>query len=272
MKFKVFIIKILALAFSFSAQAQYTEVGVFGGGSVFIGDVGNYGLQLPSGYAFGGFVKYNFDDRWAVRLHVNYGFIQASDADSDLDYRVNRNLSFQSNILEASLMAEFNFLAFEPGTKRNKTPYLLGGFGVFSFRPQAEYNGQLYDLQPLGTEGQLTSFNQDGLYPLASSYFVFGLGYKWAVGRFTTIGIESTFRSTNTDYLDDVSGLYADPDILEQERGEVAAALSDRSLTQTDKADTFRGDPQNEDWYIFTGITLQFKFGELYEKCANFVR
>lgn len=245
---------------------------MFGGGSVFIGDVGNYGLQLPSGYAMGVFYKYNFDDHWAIKLQGNYGFIQADDAESNFDYRVNRNLSFQSEIWEANLTAEFNFLAFEPGTKRNHTPYLTGGFGIFSFNPQAEFNGELYDLQPLGTEGQLTASSAKGLYPLASSYFLFGIGYKWAVGRFTTIGFETSFRSTNTDYLDDVSGLYADRDVLEEERGPVAAALSDRSLTQTNKENTYRGDPQNDDWYIFTGITLQFKFGELYEKCANFVR
>lgn len=271
MKFKGFIIKILTLFFSLSLNAQYAELGVFGGGSVFIGDVGNYGLQLPQGYAVGGFYKYNFSQHWAVRAQVNYGFIQSADRDSDMPYRVNRNLSFQSEIWEGSLMAEFNFLPFEPGTKRDFTPYLLGGFGIFSFNPQTEYNGELYDLQPLGTEGQLTSFSDDGLYSLASSFFVFGLGFKWAIGDFTTIGIEGTFRSTKTDYLDDVSGLYADPEILEEERGPVAAALSDRSLTQTDKTDTYRGNPQNNDWYIFTGVTLQFKFGELYEKCANFV-
>ncbi len=272
MKFKVFIIKLLAVFFSLSANAQYSEVGLFGGGTVFIGDVGNYSLQLPSGYAFGGFYKYNFGDHWAVKAQLNHGFIQADDAQSNFENRVNRNLSFQSKIWEGSITAEFNFLSFEPGTKRNRTPYLLGGFGIFSFNPQAEYNGQLYDLQPLGTEGQLTSSSREGLYPLASSFFVFGMGYKWAVGRFTTIGLETSFRSTNTDYLDDVSGLYPDPVILEEARGPVAAALSDRSLDQTSKENTYRGDPQNQDWYIFTGITLQFKFGELYEKCANFVR
>lgn len=271
MKFKVFIIKILTLVLSLSANAQFSEIGVFGGGSYFIGDVGDYGLQLPKGYAAGIFYKYNFDRHWAVRAQVNYGFIQNSDSESDLEYRVNRNLSFQSEIWEASLMAEFNFLRFEPGTRDNKTPYLVGGWGVFKFNPQAEYNGELHDLRPLATEGQLTTENSDGFYNLGSHFFIFGLGYKWAIGDITTIGIEGTFRSTKTDYLDDVSGYYADPDVIEQEYGSVAAALSDRSLSQTEKADTYRGNPQTDDWYIFTGITIQFRFEDLYEKCANFV-
>lgn len=271
MKFKIFIIKILALLFSFSLKAQYSEVGVFGGGSNFIGDVGDYGFHLPKGYAFGVLYKYNFNKHWAVRAQVNYGFIQNADSLSDMGNRINRNLSFQSKILEGSLMLEFNFLEFEPGTRKNHSPYLLGGFGIFSFKPQAWYQGKLYDLQPLGTEGQNSRASNQGLYAQGSSYFIFGIGYKWAIGNFTSIGFESTFRSTNTDYLDDVHGLYADPDAIEQAHGPVAAALSDRSLTQSDKQDVYRGNPDNNDWYIFTGITLQFKFGELYEKCASFV-
>ena len=106
---------------------------------------------------------------------------------------------------------------------------------------------------------------------MASTFFVFGLGYKFSIGEFTSIAIESNFRSTRTDYLDDVSGYYADPEIIEEENGPVAAALSDRSILGGDKENLLRGNPQNNDWYIFTGITLQFKFGELYEKCASFV-
>ncbi len=71
--------------------------------------------------------------------------------------------------------------------------------------------------------------------------------------------------------MDDVSGLYADPVVIEEARGSVAAALSDRSLSNSDKREHYRGNPQTNDWYVFTGVTLQFKFGELYEKCASFV-
>lgn len=271
MKTKILIIKILTFFFALTSSAQYVELGVFGGGSMFMGDVGHGGLQLPSGYAYGGFIKYNFNEHWAVRGSVNYGFIQSADADSKLDYEIDRNLSFQSNILEGSLMGEFNFLEYRPGSKHNFTPYLLGGFGLFSFKPEAEYEGQMYSLREMGTEGQNTSASNEGFYPQASSFFVFGLGFKWAINNYTSLGIESTFRQTRTDYLDDVSGKYADPDIIEAKRGPVAAALSDRSLNQTDKTYLYRGDPSNDDWYMFVGVTIQFKIGELYEKCSNFI-
>jgi hypothetical protein len=97
------------------------------------------------------------------------------------------------------------------------------------------------------------------------------LGYKFALGSFTSLAIESSFRSTYTDYLDDVSGFYADPMVLENEVSLLSANLADRSFSGSDKENILRGDPSNQDWYIFTGISIQFKFGELYEKCANFV-
>jgi len=83
--------------------------------------------------------------------------------------------------------------------------------------------------------------------------------------------LESSFRNTYTDYLDDVSGYYAEPIILREEVSELSATLADRSLNQSNKENILRGDPTNRDWYIFTGVTMQFKFGELYEKCADFI-
>jgi len=271
MRFKQFIFKILFTLLSITASAQYSEVGAFGGASHFIGDVGNYSFHAPQGYAVGLFFRYNFDRHWALRAQFNYGYIGNADSLSNWSSRVNRNLHFESPIWEGALLVEFNFLEYEPGSKHNHTPYILGGFGIFSFNPQASYQGQTYNLQELGTEGQGTSENRGGYYPLASSFFEFGMGYKFAVSDVMSIGIESTFRSTNTDYLDDVSGLYADPDIIASQSGEVAAALSDRSLTQSDKEGVYRGNPANNDWYIFSGVTVQFLFDDLYEKCASFV-
>lgn len=264
--------KILLLFLPFAGMAQWAEVGLFAGGSNFIGDVGNYGIHLPQGYAGGAFFRYNFNRHWSVRAGGNYGFIKADDAMSGRDWRNNRNLSFQSEIWEAYAVAEFNYFEFEPGSPYWHTPYLVGGFGLFWFNPKAELNGDLYELQPLGTEGQGTEINPNAPYALASSYFCFGMGYKFAINRLTTISVESTFRHTNTDYLDDVSGLYPNQERLEQLSGELTARFSDRSLTDGDKEFMQRGNPDNTDWYIFTGITLQIKFEEIYEKCANFVR
>lgn len=269
--YKLFIFKIVAFLLSFNAWGQYSEIGIFGGGTNFIGDVGDYGFHLPKDYTYGGFYRYNFNGHWAIRGQINYGRIRNADSLSSFEARIDRNLSFQSAILEGSVLLEFNFLEYETGRRNSHTPYIMGGFGAFRFDPETEYQGQMYALRELGTEGQNTTEKPTGFYANGSTFFIFGLGYKWSVSDYIAIGVESTFRSTNTDYLDDVSGLYADPQVIEEARGSVAAALSDRSISASDKSDHYRGNPQTSDWYIFTGVTLQFKFGELYEKCASFV-
>ena len=253
-------------------KAQYSEIGLFGGGSNFIGDVGNYGIHLPQGYSGGLFFRYNFSRYWSIETGGNYGHIRNADAWSSIEYRVDRNLSFQSDIWEGYVMMNFNFFEFEPGSRFKHTPYIFGGFGVFWFNPKTNYEGNLVELQPLGTEGQGTRANTMAPYALANSFIVFGMGYKWALGRITSIGIQSGFRATYSDFLDDASGRYANPEIILEQNGAVAAALSDRSLSGGDKDRMFRADPTTNDWYIFTGITLQVKFEEFYEKCTNFAQ
>jgi len=252
-------------------SAQYLEAGFNGGGSNFIGDVGPYRVDIPRGYHGGLLLRYNFNRYWSFRLQGNYGMISAEDANSNLAERVERNLGFRSEIWELYAAAEFNFFEFQTGTKMNHTPYINAGFGIFSFNPQARFNGSWVDLRPLRTEGQGTSAGAGSPYATASSFFVFSLGYKWSIGSFTSIALESSFRNTYTDYLDDVSGYYAEPIILREEVSELSATLADRSLNQSNKENILRGDPTNRDWYIFTGVTMQFKFGELYEKCADFI-
>lgn len=262
----------LALLLLPAAQrAQYAEVGINGGGTNFIGDVGNYGVHLPQGYMGGAFFRYSFDRRWSIRGGGNYGTIANDDAMSTMDYRRNRNLSFRSSIWEGYVLMEFNYRQYEPGSKYWHTPYLLGGIGIFGFNPEARYEGEWHELQPLGTEGQGTGQNDQPPYARASRFVLFGLGYKFALTRKVSLGIETTFRSTVTDYLDDVSGRYPDPELLREQNGELAAALSDRSLQDAEWERRFRGDPTNDDWYIFTGVTLQVKFESFVEKCANFV-
>ena len=272
MKVKLLIISSLVLLQSHVLSGQYHQFGVFGGGSNFSGDVGYSRPHLPNGYAFGAFYRFNINRHWALKAQFNYGFIQSADSLSSEGYKVNRNLSFQSEIWEGSIQAEFNFFEYEPGTKLNHTPYVMGGFGLFWFNPRAKYQGQLYDLQPLATEGQGTSASDKVPYQLASNFFVFGLGYKVALGESFSMAWETTFRHTGTDYLDDVSGYYADPSIIREQNGPVAAALSNRTIEDGDWENRLRGNPQNDDWYIFTGITFQYKLDSFYEKCFEFFK
>lgn len=251
-------------------KSQLIEIGATGGGTNFIGDVGNNGFHLPTSWYGGLFFRSNFNPWWSMRISYNQGHIMANDADSHWGWRQKRNLSFESEITEVSVWFEFNFYEFIGRQKGANSLYVFGGVGLFFFDPVTEYDGEIVHLQPLGTEGQGTSLSNQGTYSLSDYILPFGIGYKFSASKVVTIGMEVGFRRTGTDYLDDVSGFYVDPLILAEESGPLAAALSDRSGDSRSRNGQLRGNPNRDDWYIFSGITLSFKLYSAREKCARF--
>ena len=147
---------IWALFFSSSTvNAQKFEPGIFAGGSNYFGDLNtntNFSAVQPVG---GVFLRYYFDSRFALRLNGGAGWVSFDDAISNDPQQQLRNLSFKSHIYEVSLLSEFYFFEIvEQSRKKNFSPYGFVGFGVFSFKPKAKYNGEWVELRPLGTEGQ----------------------------------------------------------------------------------------------------------------------
>jgi hypothetical protein len=61
-------------------------------------------------------------------------------------------------------------------------------------------------------------------------------------------------HKTFTDYLDDVSQTY----YLNSHSNDPASYLSDPTLNHQPGME--RGDPNNQDWYSFSGLTLTYKF------------
>ncbi len=250
-------------------KAQYTGFGVAGGMSHFIGDVGHYGIHLPQGFFIGGIIQQAINEHYVINAFGNYGEIANDDALSNKAWRNNRNLNFRSMIVEAGMSIEFNFFPIKPGTRDNFSPYIFGGIGLFYFNPQGEYQGQWINLQPLGTEGQRTNLNPQGPYSQVEFSYPFGFGLKWAVNRTVLISAEVGFRPTATDFLDDVNGYYANPQELLERRGPLVAAMADKSLSDYDKTDMLRGNPNNNDWYIFSGIKIIFALSSSKERCKR---
>ncbi|MCC5916153.1 MAG: hypothetical protein JJU02_02375 [Cryomorphaceae bacterium] len=269
LKLRIITLVIISLTIA-SANAQRVEIGATGGGTNFIGDVGNNGFHMPNSWYAGGFFRTNFNPYWSMRVSFNRGHVWADDAESSWDWRKHRNLRFESEITEISLWFEFNFFEFDGRKKNAHSFYIFGGVGLFFFDPMTEYEGEMVRLQPLGTEGQNSSLSNQPAYPLSDYILPFGLGYKYAPNMRFTIGIEVGFRRTGTDFLDDVSGYYVDNELLAQENGPVAAALADRTGDGRTKNGQLRGNPNRDDWYIFSGITLSFKLYSAREKCAKF--
>ena len=64
-------------------QSQIYEVGVFAGGSNFIGDVGATTYIAPNSLAIGGYLKWNRSPRHSWRLSVIYTDLEGIDSKSD---------------------------------------------------------------------------------------------------------------------------------------------------------------------------------------------
>jgi hypothetical protein len=250
------------LAPGLSASAQYNEVGVLLGAANYKGELSRHLFNDKFIHpAVGVFYRHNYDRRRSLKFEACYGRISGDDAKADTPFELDRNLSFYSDILDVSAQFEYNFLPFETGRSDYPfSPFLFTGISFFKFNPKAKLGDNVYDLQPLGTEGQ----GLNGLKPYKRLQVAIpiGGGIKITVGNIG-IGIEVGARRTYTDYLDDVSTVYPDMNALLSARGPVAVALSDRSFSRLDTSSNIpnvfqkqRGNSTDKDWYVFGGITI----------------
>lgn len=239
-----------------------SELGFLAGGSYYIGDLNQTHFQhtKPAG---GLIYRFNVHSRLSLRANLLFGSVQASDAESHSASRRNRNLSFQSKIAELGAGVEFSYLPFQLGHSKYKgTAYILAEFALAKINPMADYNGQLVALRPLGTEGQGTSESSHSRYMLTQLTIPIGAGAKFSIGEHTCIYFEYGIRFMFTDYLDDVGGSrYADPTVIANQNGPMAAALSNRSLDGNRYGQ--RGNPVTRDWYAFFGAGISFRLGRV---------
>lgn len=223
----------LALLGLVSARAQVSELGITGGATYYIGDLNPYRhYPKDTKLAYGVLYRYNFSDRYALRLQALTGTLQAYDERSSDSLQLMRNLHFRTRLLEFSGLFEVNFRKYRSKDKDSKrwTPFVFAGLAYFRAAPKAELNGEWYDLQPLGTEGQgTTARSGSDVYDVDHVCIPFGAGFKWNVGRLD-FQVEWGLRRTYTDYIDDVSGTYVDRDQLALENGPLAATLADRGV------------------------------------------
>lgn len=248
---------------SLSAKAQTWEVGITGGALCYMGDLNQNNFHQFNHPAVGFSVKRNLDSYWALKLALFTGKISADESKSPYQQERNRNLSFFSPLTEGSLQVEFNF--FDYGfdfMQKRFTPYLYSGIALTGFNPKTTYKGSTYELKYYRTEGQV---NQ---YSTITYSFPIGAGVKFNFGHYFNISAEFGARNVSTDYLDDVSGYYPDPSLLQDNSPEKTAlrlALSDRSINKIGVPGTQRGDFRKKDSYLFVGITLSYTF--VSQKC-----
>jgi len=262
----------LLLFFSSSVKSfaqeffQSSEYGVLLGASTYFGDLNpNYGMKFIRPAA-GGFVRYHLNPYIALRGAVNYTQVGYDDKFSSNAYQRTRNLNFQSHIVEANVMAEFNFFWFATGDEHRRfTPYLTGGFGGFYYNPTAMYDGKRYSLKPLGTEGQNTSEFRDRKYSNFSLCIPVGAGIKYWIKPGMNFSFEIVNRFTLTDYMDDVSNTYIGRDrfLTNPMNPTAASILQDPSIAidgqKLGRAGKQRGDNSSKDQYLMVQFSLSFQ-------------
>ncbi len=206
-----------------SSIGQINEIGVFVGGSNYIGDIGPTDYIAPNNISLGVLYKWNKHKRYSFRGSFMYGKITADDQDASSMARKERGLSFENEVKELSVGFEFNFFDFDLhkyGT--HVTPYLYTGVTYFWYEA-------LYF-----SDGQALKFDTDQTFALPMV-----AGIKANVTSRWVVALEIGARLTFTDGLDGsnpVKGLKDDPTLK-------------------------FGNVNSDDWYVFTGITLTYTFG-----------
>ena len=96
-------------------------------------------------------------------------------------------------------------------------PYALIGVGIFHFNPKgsitdAAGNKTWHELRPLRLEGQgMTEYPESKPYKLTQMNIPIGAGIKYFASERINLSTELLYRKTFTDYIDDVSKNYIDP-------------------------------------------------------------
>lgn len=228
---KVKLILLLTILITKLSVAQYYEAGVGIGLSLYYGDLNAPDLSTNltnSRFAIQGFARYLPHANYGVRANLMIGRLYGDDNKSKEQFQKTRNLRFHSILVEASVMGEYYLFGYDAreGTQLF-SPYATAGVALFYFNPKADYQGQTYALQPLGTEGQ-------GLPGMPSKYsrlsfaIPFGGGIKFKINDRWNFNVELLARKTFTDYIDDVSTNYVDINELSAANGPISAALSNR--------------------------------------------
>ena len=262
---KKFIFVLVALSpFLCEAQSFYAirrprNITVYGGTGIatYTGELVNPNQLSKVRYNIVVGAEYLFLPRFSVKADLTWFRIIGSDKYAN-DDRVERNLSFFSNNQELSVQGTVHLMK-EPKQfyKRSRVNlYAFAGVGMLHMNPKTEYNGKKYALAPLETEGVNYSRFQMSL--------PYGFGLKIYLNPLHNIILEGGYRTTFTDYLDDISiRRYPKPADLKGGATSITAKLSDRRRERDPDYPTgsgvgVRGNPKNNDGYFLFNVKYQY--------------
>ena len=215
---------ILLIVFTtFSGYSQTYEVGAILGGANLIGDVGRTTYISPNTIAFGVIGKWNRSSRHSFRFSIVSAQVKGDDADSHESRRKERGYTFSNNITEFSAGLEYTFWEFNMyGGRRVSTPYLFTGINFFL------YNASYF------VDKKFTDYDGGRSFSIPIV-----LGYKAMIASQFVLGLEIGARYTFADDLD-----------------------GSNTFGGSQGNEKFKfGNQNNNDWYIFTAVNINFTFG-----------
>lgn len=254
--FILLVIGLMAIGPVAHAQGNW-DVGFSAGIANYMGDIGDgvdsrrdfiWDLQeFRSRPALGIYArrKLDRDGLWHIRADFSRIHISGSDKDTQYAPRRGRNLHFRNQMMEGSIRLERDLMQKPLVWARQRRAMLtvrgFVGIARVSHNPEArvDLNNIMYNQlveSGVTSEGQWHSLPElmtggvDYSDELNITTIPFGLsavvtGQKKGGATDFYVGIEIGFRMTDTDYLDDISGFYADP----AEMSQLGAALSSQA-------------------------------------------
>ena len=202
-------------------NAQIHEFGAFLGGSNYIGDIGSTNYVAPSNLAYGILYKWNKSPRHSWRFSYIQSTIEGIDSKAENLIKKQRDLSFQNDIKEFSAGLEFNFYDFNLHDNQPKMTPYIYT-GVTYFA----YSENFF----LKKQLQEDYYHSQFAIPMI-------VGIKTNFIEHFIIGIEAGARYTFTDNLDGTN-------------------------PRNENLEPLRfGNQDSNDWYVFTGATITYTFG-----------
>lgn len=277
------------IVFSSSSFGQYRlEYGFSLGAANYLGEIGGKEgtrkdfvsdmKMSKTRQAASGFIRYKLHPNFYTKAELMYFRISGDDKLSTNPARNARNLSFTNDMFDLNLHGQFVFyentdMGSDYRFKLAFRSYVGIGIGGFYSNPKTQYNGSNVSLRPLETEG--VTYKAIGLAVPAT------IGFHFTYRKKHRFGWELNWRTTFTDYLDDVSQGWGDPSKMDP----LGAQLSNRSdeLNPADFEDGFlnnfgydpvmnktnkRGDPTHNDSYL----TMNFSYSYVIRGKSSFYR
>ncbi|MCH7534989.1 MAG: hypothetical protein IH948_04480 [Bacteroidetes bacterium] len=267
--------------------AQYnSSFGFNAGVGNYLGEIGGttepargfiYDLKLSqTKWAVGTFFRYKFTPIISASAHFNYQRVSGADRLSEYFPRKVRNLSFKNDLFELSSRIEIYFFSINDIGKAGRyvmdfKAYGFLGVGLFMSNPKASLDGDWHALRPLKTEGEK--------YALFNLSIPQGIGFFYTYRRKHRFGWELNWRTTFTDYIDDISTVFLGDAYFED--GSLSQALFSRvreldnfeqefpgknkdhwignvAAASSSQTGPIRGDPTDNDFFM--SMTLNYSF------------